>query len=893
MKIIPINQVANIEYYFKRYLLGLLFLISPLYVSAQDIELREQFNGRYDFTAIGNTLNTGPNSCNILTGNSAELTSLTGDQDIVAARLYWAGSGGTPFDTWPGDYQVTLNGVEINAERTFLNNDTARPYFGASADVTSIVTTTRNGNYALSDLDLTGNIQNAGGGGQYCASQSGFATDFGGWSIVIIYEDEDNLALNQISLFDGFEIVSGGTPDINITLGPLAVASDELAKIGFLAWEGDAGLQEGENLIINGTQISDPPLNPPNNQFNGTNSYTGSNQLWNMDLDVYDLEGLVDPGDTDILINVGSDADLVLINNVITSVNSVLPDASIIFEPIEFICNNTVDVNWTVFNINSTGELQAGIPIKFYLEGAQIAQDNTTTTIPIDGAETGTVTLTIPTGTVSDPFTIVAVVDDGGGGVSTVNETNENNNEYDQEINLADVTLSVVLDPDILIANNDAICDGEPKNIGIIPGGLTPSGAAATYQWFINGAIIPGATNEDYTVTQAGTYTLEVAYQGCEATDQIIVEFVANPIAGVPSPLVECDEVPNDGEAEFTLTDADADIINGQADVFVTYHELEAQAEAGTNVLPGTYVSSTQTIYARLEENTLGCYNVIELDLIVNAAPAIANPISEYPLCDNDGDGIEVFDLTSKNTEIENGLSNIILTYYNTQVDAELGDPATEIPTPNTYPSAGSETIWVRAVNLDDCITVSSFELELLGVVFNPITRFSVCDDIIRDGFTEFDLESQTPTIVVGNTNLLVTYHLSELDAESGTIPSLSSPFNNTNNPQIIWVRVEDDITGCYGVFDFLLGVISPIAGTPTPIVVCDEFPTNDGFTDFDLSEADANIIDGQSFMGVRYFETLPEAQLGNPLDALPITYNSSTQTIFARLQSTLPGFED
>ena len=110
MKIIPINQVANIEYYFKRYLLGLLFLISPLYVSAQDISLSEQFNGQYDFTAIGNTLNTGPNSCNILTQSSADLT-LTGNQDLVAARLYWAGSGGGL--TNPADNNVTLNGINV------------------------------------------------------------------------------------------------------------------------------------------------------------------------------------------------------------------------------------------------------------------------------------------------------------------------------------------------------------------------------------------------------------------------------------------------------------------------------------------------------------------------------------------------------------------------------------------------------------------------------------------------------------------------------------------------------------------------------------------------------------------------------------------------------------
>ena len=45
--------------------------------------------------------------------------------------------------------------------------------------------------------------------------------------------------------------------------------------------------------------------------------------------------------------------------------------------------------------------------------------------------------------------------------------------------------------------------------------------------------------------------------------------------------------------------------------------------------------------------------DTIPLDLIVNAAPAIAAPIDPYPLCDNDQNGTEDFDLTSKNTEIE------------------------------------------------------------------------------------------------------------------------------------------------------------------------------------------------------------------------------------------------
>ena len=60
-------------------------------------------------------------------------------------------------------------------------------------------------------------------------------------------------------------------------------------------------------------------------------------------------------------------------------------------------------------------------------------------------------------------------------------------------------------------------------------------------------------------------------------------------------------------------------------------------SQAHLLVLPKLY-------YARLEENTLGCYDVIELDLIVNAAPVTDFVPVEYPLCDNDQDGIENFD---------------------------------------------------------------------------------------------------------------------------------------------------------------------------------------------------------------------------------------------------------
>src|SRR5690606_2050888 len=128
--------------------------------TAQPIELYQQFYGKYDYVAIGNTLNTVENNgvstpCVILSSSSAAL-NLNPDQPIIAAFLYWAGSGS-------GDYQVKLNGEDINAERTFFINVNAGsggvfPMSGAFTDVTQQVLATGNGTYTLSDLDLSNDI---------------------------------------------------------------------------------------------------------------------------------------------------------------------------------------------------------------------------------------------------------------------------------------------------------------------------------------------------------------------------------------------------------------------------------------------------------------------------------------------------------------------------------------------------------------------------------------------------------------------------------------------------------------------------------------------------------------------------------------------------------------
>jgi gliding motility-associated-like protein len=399
----------------------LLCTVIGVQMDAQEVEIFQQFNGRYDYVAFGNTLNIFENTnpggpdppCDILTSSSAPFALEVG-QTVVSASLYWAGSG-------TGDFQVLLNGTQITAERTFADSlSDELVYFAAYADVTNVLTSTGNGVYTVSDLDLTDVIA------AYC----GNTTNFGGWAINVIYEDA-SLPLNQVSIFDGLENVSAINNNLSIQLENINVLDINGAKIGFLSWEGDMSLDNNETLLINGNIISNPPLNPADNAFNGTNSFTGSAVLYNMDIDFYNIENNINPGDTSVQINLTSNQDFVMINNVITVLNSQLPDATIVLDNVvaAAACGaREVTIQYTVFNVNCTDALPENTPIAFYANNTLVGQSQTNNAIAIGGNEGGTIGLTIPNA-VSSPFEIRAVVDDLGNGTGIVTEIIEDNNE--------------------------------------------------------------------------------------------------------------------------------------------------------------------------------------------------------------------------------------------------------------------------------------------------------------------------------------------------------------------------------------------------------------------------------------------------------------------------------
>lgn len=415
--------------YMKKYLTFLAYLVF-LTSTAQDIDVFQQYYGRYSYTAIGNTLNPSENNippyfCETLAQSSADL-SLASGQNIIAAYIYWAGSGF-------GDTEVTLNGTDISADAT-LTVDFDDPfrglltYFSCYKNITELIQTSGSTNYTLSNLDIS-DVLAANPG--YCGNK----TNFAGWSILVVYEDM-TLPLNQVSIYHGLEIINRNEQEINIVIENLNVLDNDGAKMGFLAWEGDNALNVLESLVFNGNALESLPLNPATNAFNGTNSFANSSASYNMDLDVYDIENYISIGDDSATIKLTTAADLIIINNIVTVLNSQLPDATAQVDDIIVACDNKdIQVNYTIFNVNATELLPAGTPIAFYADDVLVATSQTENDILIGDNEPNTIIITLPEN-IPDVFNLIIVADDNGNGNGVIQETNETNNTASTQVTM-------------------------------------------------------------------------------------------------------------------------------------------------------------------------------------------------------------------------------------------------------------------------------------------------------------------------------------------------------------------------------------------------------------------------------------------------------------------------
>ena len=360
------------------------------------------------------------------------------------------------------------------------------------------------------------------------------------------------------------------------------------------------------------------------------------------------------------------------------------------------------------------------------------------------------------------------------------------------------------------------------------------------------------------------------------------------PEFGVPIPLIVCDD---DGVLDgLTTLDISVQtelIAAGIEDNIVSYHLSQEDANSGNNPLDTIYttvVPDLQTIFVRIVNDLTaitGCYSTTPFDLVVVSPPNAITP-NDFEYCDEDADGYGLFDLTELDAEITGTLSNLIISYHETEaealnnVNAIVGDYSNIVP----Y----QQTIYVRIE--DTTITTPCYRYLEFQLIVNDVPQIElnpepleVCDDD-TDGFAVFDLSLSDTEILNGLDPLEfeITYYETFVDAELKQ-NELLTPLNFTNTTpttQTIFVRVENLTTECFKAIALPLIVNPlPVIIQPVPLELCDDAAA-DQITIFDLTDKNLEITNSDGSLEVVYYTTLLDAENATNAIADPTTYTNT-----------------
>jgi gliding motility-associated-like protein len=334
------------------------------------------------------------------------------------------------------------------------------------------------------------------------------------------------------------------------------------------------------------------------------------------------------------------------------------------------------------------------------------------------------------------------------------------------------------------------------------------------YRWYQDGFIIPDYNQPNLTVTQSGTYQVQVLGGICDQSETyfsalIDVKLYNESPTVDPQNITVCDGLEADGTEMFDL-DALTTSLGLGSEFAVSYYTSTADANQAINPVSSPYMSSGETLIIRIEDtaaqadNFLGCRQLSEVELVVQPAPAIGSPM-DLETCS--ADTTAEFSLTDNDVAVLNGLNatDFTVSYHASMEDAEA-DTA-ELTSP--YNGMNAETIYVRLEdNATGCYNVASFSLVINAPTQTATSQnIEECDDSdgLVDDMADFDLDAHT-SIVLGTqdaSSYNATYHSSQEDAENNVdaLPGLYSSGSTT-----VYVRVEDaTLPNCYVVNSFEL----------------------------------------------------------------------------------------
>ncbi|WBL21638.1 T9SS type B sorting domain-containing protein [Zunongwangia sp. HRR-M8] len=296
----------------------------------------------------------------------------------------------------------------------------------------------------------------------------------------------------------------------------------------------------------------------------------------------------------------------------------------------------------------------------------------------------------------------------------------------------------------------------------------------------------------------------------------------------------------------FDLSHVEQQVLQGQTGKVITYIDGTGKSY---DALPNPFtnrVINRETIKVRVAHaDNPCCYSETSFDLIVNPLPHI-NPIDDLVFCDTDTDGFTTFDISSLRNDLLGSQPDLELTLIH-EDGQQIMEP---LPQKVSNKVSNQETIRVQVLNTrTGCSSESSFKLIVSNIPnIGSLPDLIGCDDN-NDGISEYFDTSQIENLVLnGQTGTAITYY----DAAGNSLPSpLPNPYISTK--EAITIRVTNSQTGCYAETKLnLITSAKPQINQPVIRFACD---VGNGYSTFDLSSLEQEIIGSQTGLKIYYFD--------------------------------------
>ncbi|KMQ70629.1 T9SS C-terminal target domain-containing protein [Chryseobacterium koreense] len=434
------------------------------------------------------------------------------------------------------------------------------------------------------------------------------------------------------------------------------------------------------------------------------------------------------------------------------------------------------------------------------------------------------------------------------------------------------------------------------------------SAPSATFYWYFNGNLIPGATTNSYVATQPGTYKVEVFLPGNNCPGTATVEILAKPYPVVQNAsLTACGPL---NAAVFNLKSAEPNISTSPGLTFTYYVNL-ADAEAGNaNNIPNptNYTSGTKKIYVRVWNGA--CHRVAELQLDAGLQPA--NPAINAPstqICGNSsitltssiatgnvwstGETSQSITVTAAGTytlKVVNGFCSSAVASVNI---TKIADPNLQI-TGNTYFCSGSSTtltssvasgnVWSTGETTQSIIvtTPGTYTVTVtpaLGCSFNKSVVVTESAQVTASIPAPVPMCNNTPQTLVAQTNIgtnFVWY------LNGSIIPGATTSTYVATQPGIYKVLVSVPGNNCTATAQ-----VTIIGGAfPTVTNAIQNKCSSTSTYTFNLKDSESS-LSTTAGVAFQYYEIQTDADAGNGnFIPNPTAYNSASKKIYVRVSN-------